>query len=143
MRERLAVADVPEPFKGSAIGMITAGLMSLAFMGFEVEQADDLETYAGRLDAADIPVSWGSRELADRIGPCWGLGSGIQGDPGPWVGELRNMWKPTVHPALWFHGGNLALSRFYSKFVAMQLKARQVGIETPVYGRPTPAQAGL
>jgi electron transport complex protein RnfA len=34
MRERLAVADVPEPFKGAAIGMITAGLMSLAFMGF-------------------------------------------------------------------------------------------------------------
>ena len=34
MRERLAVADVPMPFKGAAIGMITAGLMSLAFMGF-------------------------------------------------------------------------------------------------------------
>jgi electron transport complex protein RnfA len=34
MRERLAVADVPEPFKGASIGMITAGLMSLAFMGF-------------------------------------------------------------------------------------------------------------
>lgn len=34
MRERIAVADVPTPFKGSAIGMITAGLMSLAFMGF-------------------------------------------------------------------------------------------------------------
>lgn len=34
MRERLAVADVPVPFKGAAIGMITAGLMSLAFMGF-------------------------------------------------------------------------------------------------------------
>jgi len=34
MRERLAVADVPEPFKGPAIGLITAGLMSLAFMGF-------------------------------------------------------------------------------------------------------------
>jgi len=34
MRERLAVADVPQPFKGAAIGMITAGLMSLAFMGF-------------------------------------------------------------------------------------------------------------
>ena len=34
MRERLAVADVPTPFKGPAIGMITAGLMSLAFMGF-------------------------------------------------------------------------------------------------------------
>ena len=34
MRERIAVADVPSPFKGSAIGMITAGMMSLAFMGF-------------------------------------------------------------------------------------------------------------
>lgn len=34
MRERVAVADVPEPFQGSAIAMITAGLMSLAFMGF-------------------------------------------------------------------------------------------------------------
>lgn len=34
MRERLAAADVPKPFKGASIGMITAGLMSLAFMGF-------------------------------------------------------------------------------------------------------------
>ena len=34
MRERLTVADVPTPFKGAAIGMVTAGLMSLAFMGF-------------------------------------------------------------------------------------------------------------
>lgn len=34
MRERIAVADVPTAFQGSAIGMITAGLMSLAFMGF-------------------------------------------------------------------------------------------------------------
>ena len=34
MRERLAVADVPQPFRGPAIGMVTAGLMSLAFMGF-------------------------------------------------------------------------------------------------------------
>ena len=34
MRERIAVADVPVPFKGAAVGMVTAGLMSLAFMGF-------------------------------------------------------------------------------------------------------------
>lgn len=34
MRERIAVADVPAPFQGAAIGMVTAGLMSLAFMGF-------------------------------------------------------------------------------------------------------------
>ena len=34
MRERLSAADVPTPFKGASIAMITAGLMSLAFMGF-------------------------------------------------------------------------------------------------------------
>jgi electron transport complex protein RnfA len=34
MRERINVSDVPKPFQGSAIGMITAGLMSMAFLGF-------------------------------------------------------------------------------------------------------------
>jgi Na+-translocating ferredoxin:NAD+ oxidoreductase subunit A len=34
MRERMEGADVPPVFKGSAIAMITAGLMSLSFMGF-------------------------------------------------------------------------------------------------------------
>jgi len=34
IRERLDGADVPQPFKGTAIAMITAGFMSLAFMGF-------------------------------------------------------------------------------------------------------------
>ncbi|CDH18395.1 electron transport complex subunit RsxA [Xenorhabdus bovienii] len=34
IRERLAVANIPAPFRGSSIGLITAGLMSLAFMGF-------------------------------------------------------------------------------------------------------------
>jgi len=34
MRERLAASDIPEAFQGNAIGMVTAGLMALAFMGF-------------------------------------------------------------------------------------------------------------
>ena len=74
-----------------------------------------------------------SREVADVIGPNWGYGSGTRGDPGPWEGELRNMWKPLKHDALWFHGGNLHLSRHYSLYVALQLKARMEGIPTPVY----------
>ncbi|WP_374620653.1 flavin-containing monooxygenase [Devosia sp.] len=77
-----------------------------------------------------------SRDLAHEIGPCWGLGSGMRNDPAPWHGELRNMYKPTAHPALWFHGGNLALSRFFSKFLALQLKARFEGLDTPVYRTP-------
>ena len=34
MRERTGVADVPKPFQGVAIAMITAGIMALGFMGF-------------------------------------------------------------------------------------------------------------
>lgn len=34
MRERINLSDVPKPFQGAAIGMVTAGFMSLAFMGF-------------------------------------------------------------------------------------------------------------
>ena len=75
-----------------------------------------------------------SQEVADRVGKVWGLGSGTRKDPGPWEGELRNMWKPTQQPNLWFHGGNLHQSRHYSRYVAIQLKARMEGIETPVYG---------
>ncbi|MEP2103618.1 MAG: NAD(P)/FAD-dependent oxidoreductase [Parasphingorhabdus sp.] len=65
-----------------------------------------------------------SPEVADKIGPCWGYGSGTAGDPGPWEGEIRNMWKPTAQAGLWFHGGNLQQSRFYSRYLALQLKAR-------------------
>ena len=75
-----------------------------------------------------------SQEVADKVGKCWGYGSGTTKDPGPWEGELRNMWKPTAQEALWFHGGNLHQSRHYSQYLALQLKARAESIPTPVYG---------
>ena len=75
-----------------------------------------------------------SQEVADKVGKCWGMGSDTTKDPGPWEGELRNMWKPTRQQALWFHGGNLHQSRHYSQYLSLQLKARMEGIATPVYG---------
>jgi putative flavoprotein involved in K+ transport len=74
------------------------------------------------------------QEMAGKVGKVWGLGSDTTKDPGPWEGELRNMWKPTQQEALWFHGGNLHQSRHYSQLLALQLKARMEGIPTPVYG---------
>ncbi len=74
-----------------------------------------------------------SQEMADRVGKVWGMGSDTRKDPGPWEGELRNMWKPTQQPQLWFHGGNLHQSRHYSLFLSLQIKARMEGIDTPVY----------
>ena len=74
-----------------------------------------------------------SPEVADRLGKVWGLGSQTARDPGPWEGELRNMWKPTQVENLWIHGGNLHQCRVYSKYLALQLKARLVGLPTPVH----------
>ena len=73
-------------------------------------------------------------ETAERLGKVWGLGSETTKDPGPWEGEQRNMWKPTQVANLWMHGGNLHQSRHYLLYLALQLKARLEGIDTPVYG---------
>jgi putative flavoprotein involved in K+ transport len=94
----------------------------------------DLIVYAtgyGSMNGFVAPIV--SQAVADKVGKCWGLGSGTTKDPDPWEGELRNMWKPTQQTGLWFHGGNLHQSRHYSQFLALQLKARMEGLETPVY----------
>jgi putative flavoprotein involved in K+ transport len=57
--------------------------------------------------------------VADRIGTVWGFDAG---------GELRNMWRPTAQPGLWFTAGSLAQCRIYSKVLALQIKAREVGL---------------
>ncbi|MCQ9343501.1 NAD(P)-binding domain-containing protein [Corynebacterium kozikiae] len=72
-------------------------------------------------------------ETAATLGLVWGLGSDTTKDPGPWEGELRNMWKPTQVQQLWLHGGNLHQSRHYSRYLALQLKARYEGLDTPVH----------
>ena len=118
-------------------------------VGVDSLNADSLTLTDGSELAADLIVcatgygsmnGWAAQlispQVAVRVGKCWGLGSGTRYDPGPWVGELRNMWKPTQQPGLWFHGGNLQQSRHYSLYLALQIKARLEGLETPVYGMP-------
>ncbi|KAL3417794.1 hypothetical protein PVAG01_10804 [Phlyctema vagabunda] len=60
-------------------------------------------------------------EIADRVEDVWGFDK---------EGELRTMWRKTGHPGFWFMGGNLALCRFYSRFLALQIKALEEGICT-------------
>ena len=74
-----------------------------------------------------------SPEAALKVGRVWGLGSETTLDPGPWEGELRNMWKPTRLDGLWFHGGNLQQARYYSGILGLQIKARMEDMDTPVY----------
>jgi putative flavoprotein involved in K+ transport len=73
-------------------------------------------------------------DIIRKLGPIGGIGSGIRADQGPWVGEIRNIWKPTKQPGLWFHNGNFGLMRFFSRLLALQIKARHVELPTRVYG---------
>lgn len=138
-----------ELISSGEIGIVSgASVSALAVDGLKLDTgqeiaADVIIACTGYQSMHETMATIVSRQAADATGPCWGLGSGVRGDPGPWEGELRNMWKPTAVKALWFHGGNLALSRFYSRFLALQIKARMEAIETPVYGRPAPFQSGL
>src|SRR3546814_5543286 len=56
---------------------------------------------------------------ADRIGRVWGFDE---------EGELHGMWRPTGHPGVWFFGGGLAQCRIFSKVLALQIKARELGL---------------
>jgi cation diffusion facilitator CzcD-associated flavoprotein CzcO len=58
-------------------------------------------------------------EIADKIGPVWGFDEG---------GELRNMWRRTEQPGLWFTAGSLAQCRIFSRYLAIQIKALEEGI---------------
>jgi putative flavoprotein involved in K+ transport len=126
--------------------LVADGRIKLQNGSIERLTADGLQMADGSRLLADVIVwatGYGSmngwvaqlvdQPTADRLGKCWGLGSGTKKDPGPWEGELRNMWKPTQVQNLWMHGGNLHQSRHYSLCLALQLKARMEGIPTPVY----------
>ena len=56
--------------------------------------------------------------IADRVGLIWGYDD---------EGELRNMWRRTRQPGLWFIAGSFAQCRIYSKYLALQIKACEVG----------------
>jgi hypothetical protein len=71
--------------------------------------------------------------VADRAGPVWGFGDD---------GELRNMWKRTAQPGLWFTAGSLAQCRIFSKYLALQLKACEEGLISPSLNAPTEQFAG-
>lgn len=57
-------------------------------------------------------------EMVVRIGPVWGIGPD---------GELNNMYKRTRQQGLWFIAGGLAQCRINSKYLALQIKAMELG----------------
>lgn len=90
----------------------------------ETLPADAVVYATGYGDMTDWVAALVDPETADRVGPCWGYGSGTKGDPGPWIGEQRNIWVETGQQGLWITGGNLSQARFFSRLLALQLARR-------------------
>jgi len=65
--------------------------------------------------------------VAARVGPIWGFGDEL---------ELRNMFTRTAQPGLWFIAGSLAQCRIYSKYLALQIKACEIGLLPRVRALP-------
>ena len=54
--------------------------------------------------------------VADKVSDVWGFNE---------EGEMRTIWQRSGHQGFWFHGGNLALCRYYSRLLALQIKAQE------------------
>ncbi|KAJ7079457.1 FAD/NAD-P-binding domain-containing protein [Mycena belliarum] len=60
-----------------------------------------------------------SDEVIDQTDPLWGVDE---------EGEIRGCYRASGHPGLWFGAGNFAVSRFYSKQLALEIKAIELGL---------------
>ncbi len=75
--------------------------------------ADLLVTATGYYNPNEVVRRALGDAVADRVGEVWGLDHD---------GEVRNMWRPTAQPGLWFTAGSLAQCRIYSRYLALQIR---------------------
>ncbi|GAB3110107.1 NAD(P)/FAD-dependent oxidoreductase [Bordetella tumbae] len=84
-----------------------------------IEKADLLIAATGYYPQEEVVKNLLGEEIAEKVGPIWGLAEN---------GELRNMFGPTPQRGLWFVGGGLSQNRVYTHYVAIQIKARELGL---------------
>jgi len=83
-------------------------------------EADLVVTAKGYLGQSAMVEKLFSKDLAQKVGPVWGVDKDTQ--------ELCNMWNPTPQKGLWFHAGSFAQCRIYSKYLALHIQACELGL---------------
>ncbi|KAF7552096.1 hypothetical protein G7Z17_g4525 [Cylindrodendrum hubeiense] len=63
-------------------------------------------------------------DVASQVDDFWGLDD---------EGEVKGAFKPSGHPAFWYHGGAVGQARYMSRFIALQIKAKLLGTPLPLY----------
>ena len=120
-------------FNVGCSGLIVKGEIGVAqFSDIAAFVADGVQMRSGEKIPADLIIlatgykgqehlvgKLFGNEVATRVGPIWGFGYGD---------ELRNMFTRTAQPGLWFIAGSFAQCRIYSKYLALQIKASEIGL---------------
>jgi cation diffusion facilitator CzcD-associated flavoprotein CzcO len=84
-----------------------------------VHRADVVILATGYLGQQEVVQRLLGDAVAAEVGPVWGYDD---------EGELRNMWRRTAQPGLWFTAGSLAQSRIFSRYLALQILACESGL---------------
>ncbi|KAH7322553.1 putative FAD dependent oxidoreductase [Stachybotrys elegans] len=82
-------------------------------------EADEIVFATGYQNMRSQARRMTSPQVADRLNDAWGLDE---------EGEWRGMWRRSGHPGYWYMGGSLALARYYSRCLALQIKAVEEGL---------------
>ncbi|KAI0482152.1 hypothetical protein GGR56DRAFT_172821 [Xylariaceae sp. FL0804] len=81
--------------------------------------ADEIVCATGYQNMATATAALFGDEVAARVGTVWGFDE---------EGETRVMWRRSGQPGLWLHGGNLAMCRYFSRVLALQIKGQLEGL---------------
>ena len=81
--------------------------------------ADEIVFATGYRSMKDTAKNIFGESVASKLKDVWGLDE---------EGELKSVWRRSGHPGFWFVAGNLALSRYYSRLLALQIKAIEEGL---------------
>ncbi|KAL1876875.1 hypothetical protein VTK73DRAFT_9105 [Phialemonium thermophilum] len=87
--------------------------------GPDVVEADEIVFATGYDNMRSEARNIFGDAVADRVGGVWGFDE---------TREIRGVWRPSGHPGFWFHGGNLAICRYFSRILALQIKAQLEGL---------------
>ncbi|KAK6461869.1 hypothetical protein DFJ63DRAFT_323289 [Scheffersomyces coipomensis] len=82
--------------------------------GTEINDLSIVVLATGYSNMKDSSKRFVESEVVDKLKPVWGLDE---------EGEIKTMWRDSGQKAFWFMGGNLALSRYFSKLLALKIIA--------------------
>ncbi|CEP23044.1 FMO4 [Cyberlindnera jadinii] len=86
--------------------------------GSVIDNLDIVVKATGYSNMKDTARDVFGHKVSDKLNPVWNLDE---------EGEFRSIWRPSGHPNFWFMGGNLAMARYYSKRLALQIIGQEEG----------------